>query len=111
MNWLRSIPAFLELFKEGKELTNAATWKTRTVATNMVVAFLGTLVAISKTNGYDLQIGSESLSDLGAGVVAVVGLVNAVMHLITDKRVGLSSNISGGSSQGPTADTGQSPTG
>jgi hypothetical protein len=109
MNWLKFIPAFFQLFKEGKELNNAATWKTRTVATNMVIAFLGTVAALAKNAGYDLQIGTESLSNLGTGVVAVVGLVNAVMHLITDKRIGMSSNIGGGSGQGPTADTGQSP--
>jgi uncharacterized membrane protein len=110
MKWLRSIPAFLELFKEGKELTDATTWKTRTVATNVVVAFFGTLVVLAKNAGIDLQLDQETLANLGAGIVALVSVFNAVMHLITDKRVGLSSNIGGGPTQGPTADVGQSPT-
>jgi len=111
MKWLRSIPAFLELFKEGKELADAATWKTRTIATNVVVAFFGTLVVLAKNAGYDLQLDQETLANLGAGVVAFVAAINAVMHTITSARVGLSSNGGGGSAQGPTADIGQSPTG
>jgi len=109
MKWLRSIPAFLELFKEGKELADAATWKSRTIATNVVVAFFGTLIVLAKNAGYDLQLDQETLANLGAGIVAGVAAVNAVMHTITDKRAGLSSDSGSSPPTGPTADTGQSP--
>ena len=36
-NILANIPKFFELFKEGKEVTNAATWKNRTIATNAIL--------------------------------------------------------------------------
>jgi len=111
MNWLKSIPAFLELFKEGKELTNAATWKNRTITANVVVAFLGTLLVIAKNAGHDIQIDQETLANLGAGIVAAVAAVNAVMHSITDKRVGLSSDSGSGPTQGNPPDAVQSSTG
>jgi hypothetical protein len=88
----KSIPAFLELFKEGKEIANAATWKNRTVATNALVAFFGTAVVIGNNFGFDLQLDPATLQQLGAGIVAAVAVVNAVMHVITSKKVGLSAD-------------------
>lgn len=90
--WIKRIPKFLELFKEGKELTNAATWKNRTVAANTLVAFLGTLLALGRAFNFSVPIDDATLANLAAGVVAMVTAVNAVMHTITSARVGLSSN-------------------
>jgi hypothetical protein len=100
MNWLKSIPAFFQLFKEGNELANAATWKNRTIATNVCVAFFGTLLALAKNFGHDFPIDQETLASLGAGVVAAVAAINAIMHTITSARVGLPSDSSGSPAAG-----------
>jgi len=86
---IKNAPKFFELFQEGKELANASTWKSRTVATNCVVAFLATVVGLSKTFGYDIALDDQTIQGLAVGAVAVVGSVNAVMHVITSKRVGV----------------------
>ena len=90
------IPNFLDAFKKGKEVANAAAWKSATVATNVVVGFLGALLAVGKSFGYDLGVSQDVVANLGAGIVAAVSLVNAVMHVVTSARVGLSSSDSGG---------------
>ena len=105
MSIFKDIPAFLELFKEGKELSNAATWQNRTVAANIVAAFMGTVVVIARNSGYDLQLDQGTLSDLGMGIVALVGVVNAVMHTITSARVGVSADGGGEATAGAAADT------
>jgi len=104
MNWLKSIPQFLELFKEGKEISNAATWQNRTVAANACVALLGTCLVIAKTFGYAIELDQETMSNLGAGIVAVVAAVNAVMHTITSKNVGLSPDGISGTGSGNSID-------
>ena len=37
LDYIKNAPKFFELFKEGKEVTNAATWKNRTIATNAIL--------------------------------------------------------------------------
>ena len=107
VKWLKALPAFWDLFKEGKELGNAATWQNRTVAANSCVALLGTGLVIAKAFGADIKIDQETLANLGAGIVALVAAVNAVMHTITSSRVGLPSNGIGGAGAGGAADGGQ----
>jgi hypothetical protein len=107
--FIKSIPKFLELFKEGKEVTNAATWKSRTIATNAILALLGTGLGLSKAFGFKLELDNETLQSLAAGAVAVVTAVNAVMHTITSARVGVSSNGGSSSSEGSAPDNNQPP--
>ena len=81
--------AFLTLFRQGKSLANSATWKNRTVATNSLIAVLGAGAAIGKGFGYDIQIDDQTISIAGAGIVALVGIVNSIMHVITTDKIGL----------------------
>ena len=109
LDYIKNAPKFFELFKEGKEVTNAATWKSRTIATNAVLALLGTALGLAKAFGFKLELDNDTLQGLAAGAVAVVTAINAVMHTITSARVGLSSNSGSGPTNGPTADVGESP--
>lgn len=86
---IQAFQAFFTLFKQGKQLTNSATWKNRTIATNSLVAVLGAAVAIAKGFGYDLHLDEQTVSALGAGIAAAVCVVNSVMHVITSAKVGL----------------------
>ena len=108
---IKNIPKFFELFKEGKEIANATTWKNRTVAVNAFIAFLGTVLALAHSFGFSVLIDDATIADVSAGVVAMVTAVNAVMHTITSSRVGLSSNGGSDSTKGPTADGGQTQAG
>lgn len=109
VRWLKAIPAFLEAFKEGKELANAATWQNRTVAANSCVALLGTGIVLAKAFGVQIQIDQETLANLGAGIVAFVAAVNAIMHTVTSSRVGLPPQGLGGADSGSAPDDGQPP--
>jgi len=107
LDYIKNAPKFFELFKEGKEVTNAATWKNRTIATNAILALIGTTLALGKAFGFKLELDGDTLQGLAAGAVAVVTAINAVMHTITSARVGLSSDSGSGPTNGPTADIGQ----
>lgn len=98
MSFIDTIKDFFELFKEGKEVANPATWKNRTIATNVMLALIGTALAISKAFGYSMNLDNDTTQNLAAGVVAAVATVNAVMHTITSARVGVSANAGSGSS-------------
>lgn len=76
-------------FQQGKELTNAATWKNRTVAVNTLVAFFAAVLAIAKALGYPIDIDHQTLENLATGIVAGVGVFNAIMHVVTSARIGL----------------------
>lgn len=85
----RKLGAFFEAFKKGQELANAATWKNRTIAVNVLVAFLGALVTLAGVFGFDLKLEASDLEAVATGVVALVGIVNTVMHLVTSAKVGV----------------------
>lgn len=93
--------AFLTLFRQGKELKNAAVWKNRTMATNALIAFLGAALVVAKGFGYDISIDQQTLTALAGGISAAVCLFNTVMHVITSAKVGLPPD----SGPGPAADT------
>jgi len=103
--FLAQIPKFFELFKEGKEVADPATWKNRTIATNVILALLGTLLGLGKAFGFNVELDSDTTQNLAAGIVAIVTAFNAVMHTITSARVGVSSNGGGSSAEGNTADS------
>lgn len=98
MGLIANLPKFWDLFKEGEALSNAAAWKNKLVAVNGVVAFIATALLIAKAYGFDLELDDDTIHGLAGGVVALVGAVNAVMHVVANKDVGLSSN--GGTASG-----------
>lgn len=76
-------------FKQGKELTNSKTWKDRTIAGSVTVAFLTSAVGVARGFGYDIQIDSATIEAAGFGIAAIVAAVNAVVHVVTSSKVGL----------------------
>jgi hypothetical protein len=86
---IEQFTSFITLFRQGKELTHSATWKNRTIATNCLVSVFGAVLVIAKGYGYDFPINEESIQNIAVGAVAVVGAINAVMHVITSSKVGL----------------------
>lgn len=85
---INELKAFFELFKQGNELANAAAWKNRQIAGNAVVSMLSAAVVISGGFGYSIPIDDATINAAGAGVAALVTLANAVLTVITSKKVG-----------------------
>lgn len=81
--------AFFSLFRQGRALTQAATWKQRSVAANALGGVLAAALLIAKGLGYDPHIDSDTVQALAGGVAAAVCVANAVMHIITDPHAGL----------------------
>ena len=88
MNLFTNFPKFFSLFQQGQEIANADTWKNATAATNAIVGVLGTLISIASSAGYALPVDGGTLQVLGSGIVAAVGAVNAVIHVIANAKVG-----------------------
>lgn len=86
------LQAFLDLFKKGKEVANPAAWKNGTIGVNAVAGVLGATAAVVGSFGYDLNLSQEVVEQAAAGVIGFVGIVNAVVHVVTSARVGVSSN-------------------
>lgn len=81
--------AFFTLFRQGKELTNAASWKNKTIAVNSLVSMLGAALVVARGFGYDISIDDQTIQTAGAGIFALYCAGNAIMHVITSKKVGL----------------------
>lgn len=86
---IKEFAAFFTLFRQGKELTNAATWKQRTVAANLLVSVLGAALLVARGFGYGIEIDDDTIQALAGGIAAAVCLGNSVMHCISSKRAGL----------------------
>jgi len=109
--YIQNAPKFFELFKEGKEVADPATWKNRTIATNAILALLGTALGLAKVFGFNVSLDSDTTQNLAAGVVAIVTAANAVMHTITSARVGVSSNSGGSTAEGQSDNVSKPPEG
>lgn len=86
---LAKLSAILRVFRQGEEVADAKTWKDRTIAINAVVALLAALVSVAKAFGVSIDISADDLNALAAGVVALVGVVNGIVHVVTSAKVGL----------------------
>ena len=87
---IKEFQAFLTLFKQGKSLANSAAWKNRTIAANSLTAVLGAALVIGKGFGYDVHLDEQTVEALAGGIAAAVAAVNAVMHVVTSDKVGVS---------------------
>lgn len=87
---IKEFQAFFTLFKQGKALANSAAWKNRTIAANSLTAVLGAALVIGKGFGYDIHLDEQTVEALAGGIAAAVAAVNAVMHVVTSDKVGVS---------------------
>jgi hypothetical protein len=94
------ITALWTLMQKGKSVADPTAWKSGAVTTNTLVGVLGAIAVFAKSFGYDLHVTDGLLSQLAGAVLAIVGAVNAVVHVITDVRLGMSGGGSSGSTGG-----------
>ena len=86
---IKEFKAFFDLFQQGKQLTNSATWKNRQTATNAMGVVLSAGFVIAGGFGYVVPIDDATLSAAAAGIVALYGVFNSVLTTITSAKVGL----------------------
>lgn len=103
---IKEFSAFLTLFRQGKELTNAGVWKHRAVAANLLVSVLGAVLLIAKGAGYGIEVDDETLQTLAGGIAAAVCLGNSIMHVISSSKAGLPARRDDPDQQPPTDSAG-----
>ena len=86
---IQNLMNFPTLFQQGKELTNSATWKQRTLLANTLTAVIGAALVVAKSYGYDVGVDGTTTGELATGLAAGVAAVNAVLQTITSSRTGL----------------------
>lgn len=79
----------IDVFRKGKSLANAAAWKNRAVATDLLAGLLASGLAISAAFGYRLDISDDTLQALAGGIAAVAYLFSAGLHITTTDKIGL----------------------
>lgn len=85
------IAELFQAFQRGKEVANPATWKNAQIAVNALSAFFAAVLAVAKGLGFDLGITEMQIDALAAGIVALVGVFNAVATVVSSRKVGLPS--------------------
>ncbi len=76
-------------FRAGQELENAATWKNTAALSGVISAFLGALLAVAAAWGWNPQISQTDIEALSGGIVALISIYHAVVHITTSAKVGL----------------------
>ena len=91
MNPFGMFSAMMELIKQGKELTNAATWSNRAAAVQALAAFVGTLIGIAKLAGYPIPgfIDTPFIVDLCGAFVTLALAGSSFVHLAANRDAGL----------------------
>lgn len=70
---------------EGYEVTDPQKWKNGTIKANSIAVLLSAILMFID----DTSINNEQITTIAAGIIAGV---NIVMHILTSKKVGLSSH-------------------
>jgi hypothetical protein len=77
--------ALLALFRQGNEVANPGAWKNATIVANLLLA----VAAVAAAFGFKVELTGDNASAIAAGGIALVGVVNGVLHAVTSKRAGL----------------------
>lgn len=81
--------AFLDAFKAGKAIKNAAQAKNWAILGNTIGTLLVALSVIARGFGYGIPVSDETMQQIGQGVFGVCLLVNGIIHTVTSEKVGL----------------------
>jgi hypothetical protein len=86
------VSEMMEVFKAGKEVANPAFWKQHTINLNTLMVAISGLVYILnmfECSICDLQLSHDQLINIGSGVVAIFGAINAGSTMATSTKVGI----------------------
>lgn len=76
-------------FRQGKALTNSATWANTATATGALSAVLVGGFHIAKAFGYDFGADDAQLTQIAGGIAALVLLVTNVLHTVSNPAAGV----------------------
>lgn len=82
---MNKLGAFLNLFRKGVVISDAALWKQRQVTATVLGSLIMAVVGVLNAYGYDLPIDNETALAIAGGVL---GIVNTVLTLTTSDKVG-----------------------
>ena len=79
----------IQALRQGATLRNAGTWANATAATSALTALAWALVQLAGGFGYAMPINQDQLATLAGAVVAIVGVVAPVLHIVANPLAGL----------------------
>lgn len=80
---------FYAVFTAGQSVVNAVRLKKIQAAGGLLAGFLGALIAVAKTYGYDIPLTDEQLFNIGGACIAIFGLFNAGATVASTDKLGL----------------------
>jgi uncharacterized membrane protein len=83
------LKAILALFRQGNEVANPGAWKNATIIANLLLAVAGVAAAF----GFKVELDADNAAAIAAGAVALVSVVNGIVHAVTSKKAGLPAEV------------------
>lgn len=83
------LQAMFQAMQYGKEVADPAAWKNRAIITNAITGVLFALMAIGRSFGVGIELDKTVVEGLAGGIVSLVAIFNAIIHLTTSKKVGV----------------------
>lgn len=84
------ISEIFSVFKQGRVLKSAETWKSKTALANAVAGVLGGVLSIAYTMGYvHVQIDSEVIQAAGLGIASMWAIANSLLHVASTEAAGV----------------------
>ncbi len=82
---MNKLGAFLNLFRKGAVISEAALWKQRQVTATVLGSLIMAVVGVLNAYGYNLPIDNETALAIAGGVL---GVVNTILTLTTSDKIG-----------------------
>lgn len=82
----------IDLFKAiraGKQLKEPKVWSNGASLSNVLATILTFSVGAAKMFGLDLPVTDDQLLSLSGGLAVVLGVINSVVHVATNKESGI----------------------
>lgn len=86
---IQEFKAVIDLFKEGKAVTNPKIWKSYQVLGTTITGLLGSALVIARGFGYDIYIDDKTLGEVGVGIAAIVHLGSSIITVISSEKIGI----------------------
>jgi len=90
---------FFDVFRQGKSLAHADTWRNSKAATDALCGVLVGIVTLAGFFGYSIPADPDKLQALAGGIVAAYGIASGLLHIAASNDLGLPSKASDGNSR------------
>lgn len=83
------VTSFIQAFRVGCELANAATWKNAQLLGSKLAILLGALLAIANALGYLTNVTNQDALTVAGGIAVIVGMLNGTATVVSSAKIGL----------------------